>query len=135
MSVWETIRNWFKPATLSLGAEGEALAAGYFQKRGATLLARNWRSGRDELDLVVLEGTVVVFVEVKTRTAEQAGAGWFAVDQRKRRALRRVVRAWIQRVGGVPHIRFDVVEVLVCHGVKPRIVHHLGTPLFWRRRH
>jgi putative endonuclease len=135
MRIWEMIRNWFKPATLSLGAEGEALAATYYQKRGAMLLARNWRSGRDELDLVVLEGAVVVFVEVKTRTAEQAGAGWFAVDQRKRRALRRVVRAWIQRVGGVPHIRFDVVEVLVCHGVKPRIVHHLGAPLFWRRRH
>ncbi len=135
MRFWRTIWNLFKPATLSLGAKGEALAAGYFQKRGAVLLAQNWRSGRDELDLVVLEGAVVVFVEVKTRTAEQAGSGWFAVDRRKRRALRRVVRAWIQRVGGVPHIRFDVVEVLVCHGVKPRIVHHLGTPLFWRRRH
>ncbi len=129
------IWNWFRPATQPLGAKGEALAAVYFQERGATLLARNWRSGRDELDLVVLEGAVVVFVEVKTRTAEQAGSGWFAVDRRKRRALRRGVRAWIQRVGGVPHMRFDVVEVLVCHGLKPRIVHHLGTPLFWRRRH
>ncbi len=135
MCVWRTIWNWFKPAPLPLGAEGEAFAAVYFQKKGAAILARNWRSGRDELDLVVLEGEVVVFVEVKTRTAEQAGSGWFAVDRRKRRALRRAVRAWIQRVGGVPHIRFDVVEVLVCHGVKPRIVHHLGVPLFWRRRH
>jgi hypothetical protein len=46
-----------------------------------------------------------------------------------------VARAWIQSVGGVPYTRFDVVEVLVCHGLKPRIVHHLGTPLFRRRHH
>lgn len=135
MHVWRIFLNWFRPAATSLGAEGERLAAVYFQKRGGTLLARNWRSGRDELDLVVLEGRVVVFVEVKTRTAEWGGAGWFAVDHRKRQALRRVIRAWIQQVGGVPHTRFDVVEVLVCHGLKPRIVHHLGAPLFRRRRH
>lgn len=109
--------------------------ADYFRRRGATVLALNWRSGRDELDLVALEGRVVVFVEVKTRTAEQGGAGWFAVDARKRRALRRAARAWMHEAGGVPHTRFDVVEVLVCHGAVPRIVHHLGVPLLGRARH
>lgn len=109
--------------------------ADYFQRRGATVLARNWRSGRDELDLVVLEGRVLVFVEVKTRTAQWGGAGWFAVDARKRRALRRAGRAWVRAAGGAPHTRFDIVEVLVCHGAAPRIVHHLGVPLFGRTRH
>jgi len=113
---------------------GERLAAVHFRRRGATVLASNWRSGRDELDLVVLEGRVLVFVEVKTRTAGQGGAGWFAVDARKRRALRRAARAWIRSVGGAPHTRFDVVEVLVCHGTPPRIVHHLGVPLLGRAR-
>lgn len=98
------------------------------------MLARNWRCGRDELDLVVLEGRVLVFVEVKTRTAERGGAGWFAVDARKRRALRRAARAWMRQAGGAPHTRFDVVEVLVCHGAPPRIVHHIGVPLLGRVR-
>ena len=134
MSLW---RRWLArllgpPA--SLGERGEALAAAHFRGRGATVLARNWRSGRDELDLVVLEGRVLVFVEVKTRTADWAGAGWFAVDARKRRALRRAARAWIRAAGGAPHTRFDVVEVLVCHGTAPRIVHHLGVPLLGRVR-
>lgn len=126
--------GWLSPRRRSLGARGESLAAAHFRRRGGAVLAMNWRSGRDELDLVVLEGRVLVFVEVKTRTAEVGGAGWHAVDARKRRALRRVARAWIRAAGGAPHTRFDVVEVLVCHGTPPRIVHHLGVPLLGRVR-
>lgn len=135
MSWWRRLLTYLNGSSTSLGARGEQLASEYYRGRGATILASNLRSGRDELDLVVLEGRVLVFVEVKTRTAEQGGAGWFAVDARKRRALRRVARAWIRSVGGVPHTRFDVVEVLVCHRTPPRIVHHLGVTLLGRTRH
>lgn len=121
-------------APASLGARGEALAARHYRERGAAILGRNWRSGRDELDLVVLERGVLVFAEVKTRTAEEAGAGRRAVDERKRRALRRAASAWLRAVGGAPHVRFDLVEVLVCHGHPPRIVHHVGIPLLRTRR-
>ncbi len=117
-----------------LGRRGEDAAARHFAGRGAEVLGRNWRHGRDELDLVVLEGVVLVFVEVKTRRAEEAGRGWFAVGPRKRRALRRAARGWLRAVGGAPHVRFDVVEVLICQGVNPRIVHHIGAGLLWPRR-
>jgi len=117
-----------------LGRWGEGAAARHFARRGAEVLGRNWRHGRDELDLVVLEGEVLVFVEVKTRRAEEAGRGWFAVGARKRRALRRAARGWLRAVGGAPHVRFDVVEVLICHGGNPRIVHHIGAGLLWPRR-
>lgn len=117
-----------------LGRRGEEEAARHFARRGARVLGRNWRHGRDELDLVALEGAVLVFVEVKTRVAGEAGRGWFAVDARKRRALRRAARGWLRAVGGAPHVRFDIVEVLICHGGKPRIVHHLGVGLLGPRR-
>jgi len=117
-----------------LGRWGEEEAERHFVRRGAQVLGRNWRHGRDELDLVVLEGVVLVFVEVKTRRAEEAGRGWFAVGPRKRRALRRAATGWLRAVGGAPHVRFDVVEVLICHGGNPRIVHHIGAGLLWPRR-
>ena len=117
-----------------LGRWGEEAVARHFVARGARVLGRNWRHGRDELDLVALEGEVLVFVEVKARTAAEAGAGWFAVDARKRRALRRAARGWLRAVGGAPHTRFDIVEVLICQGGKPRIVHHLGVGLLGPRR-
>ena len=51
----------------TIGRFGEDIAARFLQRRGATVLARNVRVGRDEIDLVVaLEGSLIA-VEVKTR--------------------------------------------------------------------
>jgi Holliday junction resolvase-like predicted endonuclease len=77
---------------------------------------------------------VLVFVEVKTRTAEHGGAGHAAVDERKRTALRRAAKAWLREIGGAPHWRFDIVEVLVCIDGSVRILQHRGEPLFGPRR-
>ncbi|MFM7398270.1 MAG: YraN family protein [Verrucomicrobiota bacterium] len=118
----------------SLGAKGERLAAEACQARGARVLARNWRNGRDELDLVLLERGVVVFVEVKTRMTQVAGEGLRAVDRRKKAALRRAAAAWIRQAPSVAHHRFDVMEVMVCHEGPVRILHHRGEVLFGRRR-
>ncbi len=60
---------------LALGAAGEDAALKTLLRRGTRLLARNWRpSGAEhglELDIVLLEGDTVVFVEVKTRRASE----------------------------------------------------------------
>ena len=118
----------------ALGRWGEGQAAAHYRAAGATVLAQNWRHGRDELDLVVLERQVLVFVEVKTRTADFGGAGYHAVDNRKKKALRRAAYGWLKQVGGAPHRRFDVVEVMVCHRGTVRILQHRGVTLFGKRR-
>jgi len=53
-------------ATQKTGAEGEALAAGYLEKEGWTVLSRNWRTRRGEIDIIALEADTLVFIEVKT---------------------------------------------------------------------
>ncbi|MEY4307698.1 MAG: hypothetical protein RJA95_1066 [Verrucomicrobiota bacterium] len=123
-----------RPAPTNLGAFGERQAEAYYRRHGGRCLALNWRHGRDELDLVVLEGEVLVFVEVKTRTAEQGGEGYWAVNRRKKRALRRAAAAWIRQIGGACHTRFDLVEVLVCKKGTVRLLQHRGEVLFGRRR-
>ncbi|MBC7315714.1 MAG: YraN family protein [Chloroflexi bacterium] len=50
-----------------LGAWGEALAERALAARGYTILARNWRCARGEIDLVAKDGACYTFVEVKTR--------------------------------------------------------------------
>jgi putative endonuclease len=117
-----------------LGAQGERFAAEHYRRQGGRCLAVNWRHGRDELDLVVLEGEVLVFVEVKTRTAEVGREGYWAVNRRKKRALRRAAMGWIRQIGGACHTRFDVVEVLVCKKGTVRLLQHRGEVLFGRRR-
>ncbi len=136
LMIWRIFRwlgeRWLKP--LELGERGEHLAEQYYRRLGCKILARNWRSGQDELDLVVLDGAVLVFVEVKTRTADFGGQGYRAVDRRKRNALRRAANAWIWQIGGVPHRRFDILEVMVCQDGTVRMLQHRGVPLFKRRR-
>ncbi len=112
---------------------GERWAEAYYCQQGAQVLARNWRWGRDEIDLVMLEENILVFVEVKTRTVAQGGEAYGAVNRRKKTALRRAVRGWLWEIGGRTHFRFDIVEVLVCHHRLVRILQHRGEPLL--RRH
>jgi Holliday junction resolvase-like predicted endonuclease len=50
----------------AIGRWGEQAAAEWLEQRGYHLLARNWRRREGEIDLVALEGTTLVFIEVKT---------------------------------------------------------------------
>jgi putative endonuclease len=134
--LWTYLRAWWqvRPPPANLGAQGERLAEEHYRRQGGRCLATNWRHGRDELDLVVLEGEVLVFVEVKTRTGDVAGEGYWAVNRRKKMALRRAAAGWIRQIGGKCHTRFDVVEVLVCKKGTVRLLQHRGEVLFGRRR-
>lgn len=103
---------------LALGARGEALAAEHLESLGWQVLARNWRISqgdlRGELDLLCLEGDVLVVVEVKTRSTDRFGLPVEAVGWRKQAKIRRLAGAFLREAGlRVGHVRFDVVGVLV----------------------
>lgn len=96
------------------GAWGEAVAAAWAEAQGMRVLARNHRCRRGEVDLVLREGRVLVFAEVKTRATSRLGSGLEAVGWRKQRRLGLAALDWLRRAGipleEVP-CRFDVVEV------------------------
>lgn len=97
-----------------LGAWGERIAARWLRARGWTVVASRFRSGHRDLDLVVRRGTLVAFVEVKTRRDGRFGDPTEAVHWRKRRELVRSARVWIDRFGQPGDAyRFDVVGVLI----------------------
>jgi len=96
-----------------LGRDGESVAARPFGMLGCTLLCRNWRCRAGELDLVVLDGEILRFVEVKSlrRKAGFAPAGNLSPRQRRRNyAAAKIYR----RVSGAQRLeaRFDLVEVV-----------------------
>lgn len=98
------------------GEKGEQLAAAWLaRERGFVVVARNWRSPRDrreEIDLVCRDGEVLVFVEVKARAEGALVPGYHAVDARKKRVLRRAIKAYLARLREKPRtFRFDIVEV------------------------
>jgi putative endonuclease len=100
-----------------LGRRAEDLVAEHLRSRGWRLVARNAHLPSGELDIVALDGSVLVFVEVKAgRAGSPRGPDRPAhrVDRRKQLKLRRLAREWIaERRGpsGVSGYRFDVVGV------------------------
>jgi len=119
------------------GALGEKHAAEWLHRtRGFVMVARNWRDPRDrrqEIDLVCRDGDVLVFVEVKARAAGALVPGYFAVDRRKKRVMRRAIDAYLSQLTKPPRtFRFDVVEVAHAASGKapPEMLHFENIPLF-----
>jgi putative endonuclease len=113
------------------GRLGESAAADFLRAQGWSIAARNWRSGRDELDLVARDGEVLVFCEVRTRKARALVPGYFSVTARKKRAVARAARAYLHGLAAPPaHFRFDIIEVKVSDDGVSDVVHHVNVPLF-----
>lgn len=139
--IWETVRRRPAPtATAAAGARGEQAAADFLAARqGFAIVTRNWhrpRDRRDEIDLVCRDGEVLVFVEVKARAEGALVSGFQAVDERKRRALRRAVHAYLAALAHAPRtFRFDVVEVTLSPRLPPQVMHYENVPLFPKGYH
>ena len=106
-----------------LGRWGELVALDHVVKRGWEVLARNWRIGRLEVDLIARDGPWLVIMEVKTRT-EPVQAGWHRMVSRAQQdRLIRAGRAFLARHPDQGlEVRFDVVAILR-NGYDHRVLH------------
>lgn len=95
------------------GDAAESAAARHLVALGCELVARNARYPEGELDLIVRERDVLVFVEVRMRTSRAFGGASGSVDRFKQKRLARAAQHWLlQHVGERwPACRFDVVTV------------------------
>ncbi|MDG1580747.1 YraN family protein [Pseudomonas sp. GOM6] len=95
------------------GRAAEDQAETLLQRSGLHLLARNWRCRGGELDLVMLDGDTVVFVEVRYRRHAAWGGALESVDARKRQRLILAAELFLQRESrwGRSPCRFDVVAL------------------------
>lgn len=101
----------------AFGRRAEERVATYLQARGWTVLARNWRFHRKELDLVVERAGVIAFVEVKARREAGLGHPLEAVTAAKRRDMALAARGWIASRGRQGECyRFDAAVVLEALG-------------------
>jgi putative endonuclease len=94
------------------GRTGEDAALRVYEGRGFALVARNWRCQLGELDLVVVRRDLLVFSEVKSRSGPAFGGGYEAVTWAKRRKIRSLAEAFLQRNAFErARVRFDVASV------------------------
>lgn len=106
-----------------LGHWGENVAADYLQHKGYTIIERNWRSGHRDIDIIAWDGSVVVFVEVKTRRNKLFIDPESAVDYRKLNNLRHAANHYIKYKNITHDIRFDVITVVGTPNSTPEIEH------------
>ncbi len=101
-----------------LGKKGEDVALEYLLQRGMKLLARNWRSGHKELDLVMEDGETIRFVEVKAREYPAAAEPFENVTVQKRQRVISAAKGFLAqerasgKLQGGKEVAFDVVSIL-----------------------
>lgn len=100
-----------RPAHLLRGAAGEALAEAWLVQQGLKPLMRNFRCRPGEIDLVMREGDILVFVEVRFRRDCGFGTALESVTAGKQRRLLRAAAVYLQQHGDTLPCRFDVVGI------------------------
>ena len=121
--------------TKHIGDRGEDVAADYLEAQGYTILERNYRFERAEVDLVCFQpqgdaSGEMVFVEVKTRTGLGFGRPEDAVDEAKQRQIIKAAKAYLyeSRMENA-RSRFDVIGVVLQGEDDPEIEHFENA--FW----
>ena len=105
-----------------LGEKGETLAVALLQKKGYSILAENWRFGKNELDIVARIGDTMVFVEVKTRSTDVFGDPSKSVVKGKQKRTIQAANAYLDKFEIDLEARFDIISV-VTFGNKTNIDH------------
>lgn len=103
------------------GKEGENLAAAYFKDKGFEIVARNYRYGHAEIDLIVRKGEWTLFVEVKTRSSTAFGHPEEFVTTQQANRIFAAAEEYIYSTDWHGHIRFDIVSVKLTS--PPEVMH------------
>jgi putative endonuclease len=109
-----------------LGTAGEQLARRHLEQRGYRFVAANWRRPYGELDLIMRDGNVLVFVEVKTRSSERLVTAEESLAPAQARRLLRGAQYFLaerEELAGL-YWRIDLIAItLTLTGAVSRLTH------------
>lgn len=98
-----------------LGRRGEDMACDFLAGKGHTILARNWRSGHLEIDIISFDSEGIHFVEVKTRRKSVQAPPQENVGSRKQDRIARAAKSFLKTRMGLPYgnheCMFDVAAI------------------------
>lgn len=96
-----------------LGKMGEDMAVHFLQSHDFKIIERNFRCPLGEVDIIAVDGSTLVFIEVKTRSSYQFGLPQEAVNYKKQVKLRQLANYYIKYRGLYDmNCRFDVISVM-----------------------
>ena len=100
----------------SSGAQAEQLAAQFLQRHGLKLLQQNYRCRFGEIDLILQDGDVLVFAEVRMRSRGDFGGAAASINAAKRKKLVRTAQHYLATLAHIPPCRFDAVLLQAADG-------------------
>ena len=105
-----------------LGEEGEKIAVEHLTDKGYEILETNWRSGREEIDIIAVHDKTLVIIEVKTRQSNYSGNPEEFVTKTKQSRLIKATSSYIEEIDFNGNTRFDIISVMIGEG-PPELVH------------
>lgn len=93
------------------GAASEQRALNFLSARGLRLVEANYRTRFGEIDLILRDGAVLVFTEVRLRTRADFGGAAASIDQHKQAKLIKSAQLYLARFAQAPACRFDAVLI------------------------
>ncbi len=99
-----------------VGRKGEDLALEFLISRNMRLVARNWRCGHKEIDLIMDDGEFLRIVEVRTLCYPNVRRPAESVDRRKRSRIMCAAKKFVNSHGIRNEIVFDIVSVVINGG-------------------
>lgn len=91
------------------GAQAEKLAVLYLQRQGLTLISQNYRGRFGEIDLIMKDGTTLVFIEVRLRRHHNFGGAAASIDAHKQQRIICTAQQYLAALTPTPPCRFDAV--------------------------
>ena len=108
---------------IDTGKIGEEIACRHLEGKGYRIVHKGWRHKRLEVDIIVEDGSILVFVEVKTRRGIDHGMPFEAVDWKKQKRLDRAANSYIYRTKYQGEVRFDIISIVLGQDNKSEIRH------------
>lgn len=109
-AIWSSVKR--RQAAYGRGRWAEQAAVAYLQRHGLELLERNYRVPRGEIDIIMRDGSILVFIEVRYRTRENYCPALESIDSGKQNRLRRTgERYWQSCPDNYTACRFDVIVI------------------------
>ena len=99
-----------------IGEMAENLATDYLRRKGFKILDRNWRFSRAEIDVVAMDGEILVFVEVKSLGYDAFARPEASITTYKQGLIMDAATQYMEMIGHEWEIRFDVISLIINEG-------------------
>jgi putative endonuclease len=95
-----------------LGQKGEDLAAEHLKNAGFNILFRNWKWGKNEIDIIAENKDFIIYIEVKTRTDDFQMHPVTAITREKQKSIIWAAEGYIKKYSIDKESRFDVITII-----------------------